>query len=214
MKKNFIALSLLMVGLLLSQIQTAHALQKTYEWNIPADSGYNTYQISIITPDSWQVDTKEEITFRLTLISKRPVLDHTETNWMKIGLSTENFIVDSGTQTETVTLRNIGDYWEKKVSFSILTEKLNRGQTLNASITVVMSIDEIDNIQWKSWEHTGQNYGNPMSISIFRPLLSTFELIIVIIVALIVIGGLSGFLIYRRRRMSTKPPSPPTPKTQ
>lgn len=209
MKKHVAFLVFLITFLLANQIQIAHALQETYDWNIPADSGYNTYQISIIAPNSWLVDTQEELTFRLTLTSKSSVLDHTETNWMKISLSTENFIVDSGTQTETITLRNIGDYWEKKVSFSIPTEKLNRGQTLNTSITVVINIEEIDNIQHKSWEHTGQNYNNPMFISIFRPLLSTFELIIVVVVAIVIIGGMSGFLFYRRR-VTVKPRSPPT----
>jgi hypothetical protein len=210
MKKNIITLSLLIVGLLLSQIQTAHALQKTYDWNIAADSGYNTYQISIITPDSWLVDTQEEITFRLTLTSKQSVLDHTETSWIRISLSTENFIADSGTQSETVTLRNIGDYWEKKVNFNISPEKVSRGQTLNASITVVVDINEFDNIQHKSWEHTGQNYDNPMFISISRPLLSTLELIIIIVVAMVIVGGIGGFLIYRRSRKTVKSPSSTT----
>jgi len=209
MRKHATVLFFLAIGLLMTQIEIGRALQKTYEWNIPADSGYNTYQVSIITPDSWQVDTTEDITFRLTLISKRPVLDHSETNWVRISLSTENFIVDSGSQAETVTLRNIGDYWEKKVSFNIPAEKLTRGQTLNASITVVMSINEIDNIQWKSWEHTGQNYDNPMYVSVFRPVLSTFELIIIVVVAVIVVGGISGFILYRRSRVSLKPPTPP-----
>lgn len=205
MKKHLTILFFLATILLANQIQVSKALQKTFNWNIPADSGYNTYQVSIITPDTWQVDTDQEITFRLTLTSKRPVLDRTETKWVRITLSTENFIEDSGVQSETVTLRNIGDYWEKKVPFNIQSSKLSRGQTLNASITVVMNINEFDNIQHRSWEHTGQNYNDPMSVNIARPILSTIELIAVIAVVLIVVAGISAYLLYRKRR--TRKPS-------
>jgi hypothetical protein len=191
--------------LLASHIQVGIALQKTFNWNIPADSGYNTYQVSIITPDTWQVDTDQEITFRLTLTSKRPVLERTETNWVRITLSTENFIEDSGVQLETVTLQNIGDYWEKVVPFNIQSSKLSRGQTLNASITVVININEFDNIQHRSWEHTGQNYNDPMYVSIVRPILSTLELIAVVAMVIIVVAGISAYLLYRKRR--TRKPS-------
>jgi len=209
MRKYVAVFFFLITVLLASQIQLTMALQKTYEWNIPADSGYNTYQTSLITTDGWQADTTVDITFRLTLTSKRPVLDRAETNRVKIILNSENFIMDSGDQTETKILRNIGDYWEKKVSFYIPAEKVNRGQTLNVSIVFVVSINEIDNIQWRSWEHTAQTYDNPMYVSLSRPILSTLELILIFVVTLIVIGGVSGFVFYRRRRLSVKPPSPP-----
>jgi len=208
MKKHTLALSLLIMGLLLGQIQIAEGLQETYEWNIPADSGYNTYQVSLITSDSWQVDTTVKITFRLTMTSKSSVLDHTETNSVRIVLSSENFIMDSGTQTETVTLTNIGDYWEKEVSFYIPAEKVNRGQTLNVSITLVVDIDEIDNIQEESWNHVGENYDYPIYVSLYRPILSTLELILVATVIVIIVAGIVGFVVYRRRKVSVKTPSP------
>jgi len=210
MKKHLVMFFFIIAILLANQIQISMALQKTYEWNIPSGvGGYNAYQISLITSDVWQVDTTVDTTFRLTLTSKRYVLDHTETNWVKITLNSENFIMDSGNQEETVTLRNIGDYWERKVSFYIPAEKLIRGQTLNVSITFVVSIDEIDNIQWRSWEHAGENYDDPMYVSLFRPILSTLEWIVIVVVAVIAIGGISGFVFYRRTRISAKPPSPP-----
>jgi len=208
MKKRTIVLSVLIIGLLVGQIQIVKGLQKTYEWDIPADTGYNTYQVSLITSDSWQVDTTVKITFRLTMTSKRPVLDHTETNSVKIVLSSENFIMDSGSQTETVILTNIGDYWEKEISFYIPAEKVNRGQALIVSITFVVDMDEIDNIQWKSWNHVGNNYDNPMYVSLYRPILSTLELILVAIVIIIVVAGIVGFVLYRRRKVSVKTPSP------
>jgi len=211
MKKHLALFLFLLTVLLANQIQVVRALQKTYEWNIPSGVGGspNTYIISLITSDGWQVDTTVDVTFRLTLTYKSSTLADTETEWVKIVLSSENFIMDSGSQTETVILRNIGDYWEKKVSFYIPPEKVNRGQTLNVSTIFVVSMNTIDNIQLRRWDQTAQSYDNPMYVGLFRPLLSTLETIIVAVVV-IVIGGASGFMLYRRRRVSVKPPSPST----
>lgn len=215
MKKIVVAMLFLMVGILLGQIQTARALQRSYEWDIPSGlGGYNVYQISLTTSDSWQVDTTVDITFRLTLSSKSNALDYTETAKVRITLTIGNFVLDSGDQTEVKTLVNNGDYWEKNVTFYIPTDKVSRGQTQSVAVTYLVTINEVDTIQHSLWEHDTGNSSDPMYVSLFRPILSTLE-IILIIVAVIVVGGISGFLIYRRmfykrRAKAVKPPSPPT----
>jgi hypothetical protein len=208
MKKQIAIFLFLMTLMLATQIPIGMAFQMSYDWNIPNGvGGYNKYQLSLITADSWQVDTTIDITFRLTLISKSSMLDHTETNWVEVVLSSENFIMNSGNQTEIVTLTNVGNYWEKKVSFYIPAEKLNRGQTLKVSIFLIVSINEIDSVQKLSQEYNANNYYNIMSVNLIRPILSTLELIVMVVVAVIVIIGISGFILYRRRRVSVKPPT-------
>ena len=198
-----------MTLVLATQIPIGMAFQFSYDWNIPNGvGGYNKYQLSLITADSWQVDTTIDITFRLTLISKSSMLDHTETNWVEVVLSSENFIMNSGNQTEIVTLTNVGNYWEKKISFYISAEKLNRGQTLKVSILFTVSINEIDNVQKLSREYNANNYYNIMSVNLIRPILSTLELIIIIVV--IVVCGIGGFILYRKKYLSLNLLQPPT----
>jgi len=197
MKKQ-IAIFLFLIALVLTKIPIGIALQFGYDWTIPDGvGGYNKYQLSLTTADSWQVDTTIDIAFRLTLISKSAMLDHTETKWVEVVLSSENFMMNSGNQTEIVTLTNVGDYWEKKVSFYIPTEKLNREQTLKVSIFLLVSIDEIDSVQKLSREYDANNYYNVMSVNLFRPIYSVFELIAIIVV--IVVCGIGGFIILYRK---------------
>ena len=206
MRKHVTIFSLLITVLLTSQIQIGKALQKTYEWNIPADSGYNTYQISIITPDNWQVDTTVNVTLRLTLTSKTNVLDHTEYNKVRVTLNTENFIMDSEHHEGKLTLRDIGDVGERSVYFYIPAEKLNRGQTLNASITFVVTINEFDSVLNRSWVYMGPKIYDPIHINVFRPILSILEIIAV--AAVTTVGGICGFILYRRKRIPVEHPSP------
>lgn len=188
MKKQ-IAIFLFLIPLMLAaQIPISMASQYIYDWNIPNGvGGYNKYELSLTTADSWQVDTTIDIVFRLGLISKSLMLDRTETNWVEIVLSSENFLMDSGNQTEIVTLTNVGDYWEKKVSFYVPAEKLNREQTIKVSIFFLVSINEIDSDQKQSQGYDANNYYNPMPVNLIRPILSTLESII-IVVAIVVCG--------------------------
>ena len=197
MKKQ-IVIFLFLIVLVLTEIPVGMALQFSYDWTIPDGvGGYNKYQLSLTTADSWQVDTTIDIAFRLTLISKSAMLDHTETKWVEVVLSSENFMMNSGNQTEIVTLTNVGDYWEKKASFYVPTEKLNRGQTLKVLIFLLVSIDEIDSVQKLSREYDANNYYNVMSVNLFRPIYSVFELIAIIVV--IVVCGIGGFIILYRK---------------
>jgi len=209
MRKDIILLSFFSLVLLISQVHIGHALQKTYDWVILRDDiAYNKYKISLETSDSWQVGTLVNVTFRLTLTYKIYMFNHTETNWVKILLRSEDFQMDSGERMEKVTLSNVGDYWEHKVSFFIREEQVNRGQTLKVSIAFRTSIIEIDNIQWRRWEQIYVwGYANPLYVNLFRPALSTSDLGIVA-AAIIAMSGISGFAFYRkihRKRRPTKP---------
>lgn len=204
MKKQIAIFLFLMTLVQFAQIPIGMAFQFSYDWNIPDGvGGYNKYQLSLTTAINWQVDTTIDIAFRLTLISKNSMLDHTETNWVDVVLSSENFLMDSGNQTEIVTLTNVGNYWEKKVSFYVPAEKLNRGQTLKVSIFFLVSVNEIDSVQKLSREYNADNYYNPMPVYLIRPILSTLELIIIIVV--IVVCGIVGFILYRKRKRTFKP---------
>ena len=212
MKKQIAIFLFLITLVLATQIPIGMAFQFSYDWNIPNGvGGYNKYQLSLTTAINWQVDTTIDIAFRLTLISKSSMLDHTETNWIEVVLSSENFLMDSGNQTEIVTLTNVGNYWEKKVSFYVPAEKLNRGQTLKVSIFFLVSINEIDSVQKLSREYDANNYYNPMPVNLIRPILSTLELNVIIVV--IVVCGIGGFILYRKRKRTFKPQPPPTPPT-
>jgi len=204
-----------MVLLFLSQIQIGRAFHQEYTWQ-PGGYPQNGYTISLIGSDNWQVDTKIDITFRLLMTYKNYALDHTETNKVKITLTSENFIIDSGDLLETRILSEVGDYWDKTISFNIPAEKVSRGQTLDVAITFLLTITQAANALggYSRLAYTKQNLDNPIHVSLFRPFLSMFELIVVIVVAIIVVGGLGGFIFYRifyrRKRVSAKPPSPPS----
>lgn len=202
MRKHVAVFFFIAIGLLSSHIQIVRGLHKTYEWN-----EYGTYQVSLITSDSWQVDTTVNITFRLTLKSKGAFLDHTETTRVEMGLYKVLYdrtllFIDSKEQWETKTLRNTGDYWEKNFSFYIPAEKVDRGQTLNVSIIFWVDYGEIDNVQWLNIGYLEDNSDNPMYVSLFRPFLSTLELIIIIaVVAVIVISGIIGLILHGRKNI-------------
>jgi len=210
-KKHIILLSFFSLALLTTQIDVAQAVEKTYDWIIWRDDiAYNMYYISLQAPDSWQAGTWVDVTFRLTLVYKIHMFDCTKTNWVKILLRSENFQMDSGHQLERVILRNVGDYWETKVSFYLPVEKVKRGQTVRVSVAFVTSIEEIDNIQWRSWEQMYVwSYDKPMYVSLFRPALSASDLWIVAM-AVIAIGGISGFAFYRKVYQRKKLPAKPS----
>ena len=204
MKKCCAAFFLMTIVLLAAHIHVGTALEKTFEWNITSSPiGYTRYKISLTTSDSWQIDTKVDVTFRLTLTAKNFAHDYTETEWVRIVLSSESFTMNSGNLEETANITDIGDFWEQKASFHIQAEKVNRGQTLNVSINFIAVINEFDSIYHQSQEYTEENVYDPMIVSISRPLLSTLE--VVIVAALIAaVAGIGGYLIYRRRRRTRK----------
>lgn len=192
---------------LTTQIPIGMAYQFSYDWNISDGvGGSNDYELSLITAESWHVDTTFNIVFRLALVSKSSMLDHTETSWVKVVLSSESFILDSGNQTEIVPLTNVGDYWEKKVAFYIPAEKLNRGETLKVYIFFLASINEIDGVQNLSRKYDANNYYNPMPVNLMRPIMSTLELIVtVIIVAVIVVFVIGGLMLCGKRKGGINP---------
>jgi hypothetical protein len=204
MKRHLSMPCLILFTLLMIQFPCAWALQRTYTWYIPSGQGGrdNEYEISLITSEGWQVDTPFDVTFRLTLVYKSFTLTDTNTDSVKIILTSENFVTDSGTQEETVVLRNVGDYWEKIVSFNIPAEKVPRGQSVDVDITYVVKIDTIAT-NHVAYRQTTNNYYAPMQTSLSRPYLSFLEWICVV-AAVVVVGGLSGFIIYRRRLASAK----------
>ena len=202
MKKCCAAFFLMTIVLLAAHIHVGTALDKTFPWNITSSViGYTRYQISLTTSDSWQIDTKVDVIFRLTLTAKNWALDYTETNWVRIVLSSESFTMNSGNLEETATLTDTGDFWEQKASFYIPAEKVNRGQTLNVSINFIVVINEFDSIQHRSWEQTEENVYDPLIVSVSRPLLSTLELAVLAGV-IVAIACVVGYAIYRRKAAS------------
>lgn len=204
MKKHLIVLCLILFILQMSRLPSAQALQKTYTWYITSGQGGrdNEYGISLNVSEGWQVDTTIEVTFKLTLLYKSFTLTDTETESVKIILQSMNFSTDSGTQEETVILRNVGDYWKKTVSFNIPAEKVPRGQSVEIDIFFAVKMDTIAT-NHVAYPQFTSNDGNPMQTSLYRPYLSFLEWIFVI-AAVVVVGGLSGFIIYRRRLASAK----------
>lgn len=199
MKKGTLALSVVVIWLLLGQTQTG-ALQETYKWKTPADTGYSTYQVSLTTSDVWQVDTTVTMRIRLTMISKRAGLDYSEIVSARIVLNSESFTMDSGIQTGLGTLADIDDCRVKEVSFYIPADKVNRGQTLNVSIVLEVTIDEIDDTQTKIWAYGLHNYDNPMVVNLYRPLLSTLECVTIAVIMLVVIAGTAGFALFGKHK--------------
>jgi len=199
--------------LLVSQIQVGRALQKTYEWKSNDEWWANEYQITIIAPDNWQPKTSFEVRVRLTLIFKTEhnitIHEPTTTTWtiqsvstatrsVKVILSSENFVMDSLNQEQTNELTEVNSYWEKKFSFDI-AEKLNRGQTLNTSIVAIIDVEEIFHYFGVHQNKVWNNYDEPMTVSLSKPILSNHELIVIVVAAVILIGGITGFILYKRR---------------
>jgi hypothetical protein len=216
MKKQIRGSLFLIALALTSQIPIGMAYQFSYDWSISDGvGGSNEYELSLMTAESWQVDTTFNIVFRLTLVSKSSVLDHTETSWVKVVLSSESFILDSGNQTEIVALTNVGDYWEKKVAFHVPAEKLNRGETLKVYIFFLASINEINGVQKLSRQYDANNYYNPMPVNLMRPIISRLELIVtVMIVVVILVFVIGGFMLHRKGKGGIKPRPPTKSGTQ
>lgn len=198
---SFLTLSLLTTGLLAGHIQIVQALQQTDEWEIG-----NTYQISIITSENWQPSTPFEVTVRFMRTSAlcmcTETLYTTETNSFKVVLSSEDFVMESENQTVHVAFTKIGDYWERKASFQI-SDKLNRGQTLNVSVVAIIDIDEVAIRTGHHSNKVWNNYDDPVIVSLHRPLLLTWEWYLTCILAAIIAAGI-GFLLYRRRQTSAR----------
>ena len=198
-KRHAVLSCLLLSGLLLGQIQVVKALAETYEWNIPVDSGFNTYQISLTIFNNWRVNRTVDMVFRLNLSSKHSSLNHTKTKWAKITIGSEaaQLSMRSETQIETVMLANVGDYWEREVSFYIPTDMLNRGQTANVSVWYEVCIEHVF-VEGRNRIHVGDNISDLMHFCLYRPILSTLEVTVVAIV----IVAIGGFILYRRRKTS------------
>jgi len=206
--KRGILLCLLLLGML-SQLQVANAISETYTWH-PPPGDHEAFDIYVETEDSWQTDVSMNVLVKVTLAAKHWSFDHVDIKWTKVEISALKFSMDSGEIAETASFRNIGEYYERRINFQVPSDKLNRGENVSLSIICSINIDIVDNVQWKHWIYTGSNSGNPLIVSLSRPVLSTLELIGIFVLAVIVVGGISGFIIYRRRITPAKPPSLPT----
>ncbi|MGD8506308.1 MAG: hypothetical protein PVF15_06545 [Candidatus Bathyarchaeota archaeon] len=193
---------LLLLFILLIPICFAKGLQKTYTWeHFIRGFEANTYRVTLTTSDVWHVDTRIDITFRLALLMKSSSLNYTVTEEMRMALSSPKFSWDVGKYRDLKPLVAEGDFWEKRVSFSIDAENLDRGQTVSVSVTFELIYNEIDNIEGKqmhSYETT--IYDNPMLVNLNRPFLSTLETAVVASVLIVTFVGTSIVVFYRRKR--------------
>jgi len=210
--KRSILLCLLLL-LILSQIQFASAVSKTYVWNPPP--GYNeSFEVHLEAEDNWQTEITTIVLTRVTLLEVGAYFDSVVINWVKVELTTLKFSMDSGNVAINETMRNIGDHLEKRIDFWVPANKLNRGESANLTMIWSMNIDILDTAQHKHWVYTGSNSDDPMKVSLSRPFLSTQEWLIVGIVAFVIVGGSIGFVVYRRvshkRKVTPLEPSPPS----
>jgi hypothetical protein len=203
LRRPAVALFLLLIGSLTSNIRSAYGVQRTYDWDHILYGKTNTYQARVTTSDSWQVDTTVSVAFRLELTTKGSALNHTEIIDMRIKIQGSQFIMQSEPLQETETLRNAGDRWERSVSFYVPAEYVERGQTDNVSITFELTYNEIDNIGGYSSQTVYRPADGAMYVSLFRPFLSTFEYVEIVVVV-ICFCGVIGFTLYVRRRRSTR----------
>jgi len=210
MKRNILlCLSLLLI---LSQIQFANAASKTYVWNNPP--GYNeSFEIYLEAEDNWQTEVTTTVLARVTLLKVGTFFDSVVINWIKIELTTLKFSVDSGNVEIGETMRNVGDHFEKRIDFLIPADRLNRGENVDLAMIWSMNIDILDSLQHRHWIYTGSGSNDPITVSLYRPFLSTLEWLMVGIVVCVTVGGSIGFVIYRRvirrRRVTPIEPSPP-----
>jgi len=209
--KRRILLCLLLLGIL-SQIQFANAVSKTYVWNPPP--GYNeSFEIYLEAEDNWKTEVSTTVLARITLLDVGAYFDSVVINWVKVELTTLKFSMDSGNIAINVTMRSIGDHLEKRIDFWIPADRINRGENVNLTMIWSMNIDILDTQQHKHWIYTGSNSTDPMTVSLYRPFLSTLEWLMVGIVAFAIVGGSIGFVIYRRaiHRRRTSPVKPSAP---
>jgi hypothetical protein len=186
----------------LYSIFSVNAVSRDYDWQVS-----NTHYTVNVIVENPQFDSPFNVVIQLTLTSKDSALDHTETKWIQVLLSSSDKPLqqDSGQQNATTTLRNIGDSLQKTFSFQVSSSQfgIGRGQGFAVSIVYRINLDEFDNVQHRYWNHIGDNVNDPMIINLSMPLLSTLEIIIVVIILVIIIILVARFIYLkmRKRRM-------------
>ena len=172
MKRTAIVLFLLTSIFFVSQIQTGMAAQEIYLWELPNEDGHftNEYQIVVTASDDWQPDVPYEVTVRLTTKNSYDVkIDSAE-----VILNSSEFSLESLSEEESVALTDIGDYWEKKFTFEIPSEKLVSGENFTLSIVAVITISAVPE-SGDGVEGTWDNYGEPVTVSLYAPSQSTLS---------------------------------------
>jgi len=202
MQNKSVLLVTLLSTVLFNSISSVNADSKTYDWKVS-----NTHYTVNVIVENPQFDSPFNVVIQLTLTSKDSALDHTETKWIQVLLSSSDKPLqqDSGQQNATTTLTNIGDSLQKIFSFQISSSQLGmgRGQGFAVSVVYRINLDELDTVQDKYWNHIGDNVNDPMIISLSIPLLSTLETIIVLIIVVIAIMIVARFIYLemKKRRM-------------
>jgi hypothetical protein len=200
-QKNTVWVFLFLVCLF-SSILLVNAVSGTYDWKVS-----NTHYTVNVIVENQQFDSPFNVIIQLTLTSKDSALDHTETKWIQVLLSSSDKPLqqDSGQQNATATLRNVGDSLQKTFSFQISSSQfgIGRGQGFAVSLVYRINLDEFDNVQHRYWNHIGDNVNDPMIINLSMPLLSTLEIIIVLIIVVIIIMIVARFIYLelKKRRM-------------
>lgn len=207
MVKSSVFLWLLLLAFF-SQTKTVNtgAVSKTYTW-YPPPGNQEAFNIYLETEQSWQTDASLEVLVKFTLIAKHSSIDRVDVRWTRIEITDrQTFLENSGKIEETASLRNIGEYYERRISFQSPSIELARGQNISASVIWNIQIDIVGNSE-RDRVYTGSNSLDPLMINVFRPFLSTTETIFLEIVGIAIgIGIIIGALLYKKKK---KPASKP-----
>lgn len=207
MVKSSVFLWLLLLAFF-SQAKTVNtgAVSKTYTW-YPPPANQEAFNIYLETEQSWQTDASLEVLVKFTLIAKHSSIDRVDVRWTRIEITDrKTFLENSGKIEETASLRNIGEYYERRISFQSPSIELARGQNISSSVIWNIQIDIVNNSE-RHQVYTGSNSLDPLMINVFRPFLSTTETIFLEIAGIaIVIGIIIGALLYKKKK---KPASKP-----
>lgn len=203
MVKSNLLLCLLLLAFF-NQVQTvnAGAVSKTYTWN-PPSGNQETFSIYLETEQSWRMDVSLEVFVKFTLATKHFSLNRVDVKWTRIEITDrQTFLVDSGKIEETASLRNIGDYYERRISLQPPSIDLARGQNISSAVIWNIQIDMVDNSE-RHQVYTGSNSLDPLMINVFRPFLSTVEAILLGVASVgTVVGIITGTLLYKKKQKS------------
>lgn len=201
MVKSSIFLWLILLAFF-NQAQTvnAGAVSKTYTWS-PPPNNQEAFSIYLETQKSWQMDASLEVLVKFTLTANHSSLNQVDIKWTRIEITDrKSFLIDSGKIEETASLRNIGEYYRRRISFEPPSIKLARGKNISASVIWNIQIDIVDNSE-RHRVYTGSNSLDPLTINIFRPFLSTTETIFLTIISIeLAIGIIIGALLYKKKK--------------
>ena len=202
MMKRGILLCILLLGII-SQFPVVRAVSKTYTWNLHPALSLGAFEIYVETEDSWQTDLSATVLIRVTLVDKQWSFDHVDIESTKVKLIAPTFSMEEQFEVKRVTLENIGDHYERRFDFVIPSERLYRGANCSLSIIWSITIDMVDNVQWKHWVYAGSSSDDPLIVTVYRPFLSTSELDMVTIAVVAIAGvtvGATGYVLYKKTK--------------